>query len=240
MSDKKKLGIVGGMGSRAGVFLLQKVIDYSPAEKDQEFLEIIFHNNADIPDRTRAIINNEASPVNAILKSIEFFNDNQVEVIVLACITSYFYFNQISACTSAHIVNPLTLISKSIINNYPGTKRIGVLATTGTLNSRMFHNELGRAGFEVITLDAPDQENVFMRSIYMKNGFKSACISPDAKVLMHQSFQMLKAKNVDIIIGGCTEISVAVSSIPTVISDIAFIDMLDLLAINTVNFCYNR
>src|SRR4051812_41760806 len=101
MKNKKKLGIIGGMGSRAGSIFFQKIIDYSPADTDQEFLEIIFHNNSVIPDRTRAIIYNEVSPLNDILKSIDLFNQNKVEVIALGCITSYYYYNQIITHTRA-------------------------------------------------------------------------------------------------------------------------------------------
>src|SRR5580693_8367646 len=96
---KKKLGVIGGMGSRAGSFFLQKLIDYSPAEKDQDFLEIIFHNNSSVPDRTRAIVYKEASPLSHILRSVDLFNQNEVEVIAMGCITAYFYYDQIVSHT---------------------------------------------------------------------------------------------------------------------------------------------
>lgn len=45
MKSTKKLGIIGGMGTRAGMSFMNKVVDYSPAARDQEFIEIILHNN---------------------------------------------------------------------------------------------------------------------------------------------------------------------------------------------------
>jgi len=236
---RKKLGIVGGMGSRAGVFLLQKIINYSPAEKDQDFLDIIFHNNANVPDRTRAIVFKETSPVNAIMNSFTFFDRNEVEVIVLACITSYYYYRELSAVTNAYIINPLKLMDKKLRTVHPNKTRIGILATTGSINSRIFHQELDRPGIEILTLDVADQENLLMRSIYMKNGYKSAQVSQEAKLLMAAAFEKLKDKNVEIIIAGCTEISLAVSEMPEATSGVVFIDALDLLARDTVQFCYN-
>src|SRR6266702_6173274 len=97
--DKKKIGIVGGMGSRAGVFLLKRIIDHSPAETDQEFPEIIFHNNSMIPDRTRAIIYNKRSPFSDILRSVDLFNQNNVELIAMGCITAHYYYDEIAAYT---------------------------------------------------------------------------------------------------------------------------------------------
>ena len=233
---KKKLGIIGGMGSRAGACFLQKIIDYSPAESDQEFLEIIYHNNAAIPDRTRAIVYNERSPIDAILRSVDIFNRNEVEVIALSCITSYYYYRQIIDHTNAYVINPLHLIFKSIEEEYAGALRIGILATTGTINSGLFHQELGIKGLDVVTLDHKDQENLFMRAVYMKNGFKSAHISQDARDLMSRSIDKLSEQNVDLIIGGCTEVSVAIS--PGMV-DFPYIDTLDLLAKQTVDHCYN-
>jgi len=60
--SKKKLGIIGGMGSHAGVWLFNRITELSYAQKDQEYLDILVHNNSAIPDRTRAIVYKEASP----------------------------------------------------------------------------------------------------------------------------------------------------------------------------------
>jgi aspartate racemase len=236
MIAKKKLGIIGGMGSRAGAFFLKKIIDYSPAEADQEFLEIIFHNNAATPDRTRAIIYNEPSPLDDLLRSVDLFNRNQVEAIALSCITSYYYYPQISTHTAAKVLNPLHLVAEYIQEEYSFARRIGLLATTGTINTGLFHKALQNIKAEVVTLQHENQETLFMRSVYMKNGFKSAVISAYARELMNRCIDKLMERKVDVIIGGCTEVSVAMDgeyiSIP-------YVDSLDLLARKTVNYCYN-
>lgn len=236
MENRKKLGIIGGMGSRAGALFLKKVIDYSPADTDQDFLEIIFHNNSQVPDRTRAIVYNERSPVNDIAKSIHLFNQQEVEVIALACITSYYYYDQISEFTPAKIMNPLQLVAECIANEHHNIQRVGVLATTGTVNTRLFHTALANCGVEIVTLDPNDQENLFMNAVYGKNGFKSAHISAHAKDLLDKSVKKLAALNVDIIIGGCTEVSIGLEQSAM---DIPFIDVVDLLARKTVDYCYN-
>lgn len=236
MVSKKKLGIIGGMGSRAGAFFLQRIIDYSPAESDQEFLDIIFHNNSSVPDRTRAIAYNETSPVQEIMRSIELFNRNQVEVIALGCITAYYYYHQICAGTTAAVLNPLHMVAAQLQEKYALVKRIGLLATTGTIRSGLFHAVLDDCKVELITLDRDSQENYFMRSVYMKNGFKSAQISEEARWLMNKSIECLERKGVDLIIGGCTEVSVAIE--PACLS-LPYIDTLDLMARKTVDYCYN-
>ncbi|MVT11415.1 aspartate/glutamate racemase family protein [Chitinophaga tropicalis] len=236
MNSKKKLGIIGGMGSRAGAFFLKKIIDYSPAESDQEFPEIIFHNNSLTPDRTRAIVYNEPSPLSSLLRSVDLFNRNQVEVIAMGCITAYYYYDQIIQHTDAKVINPLYAAVEHINSYYPGARRIGLLATTGTIRSRLFHKVLNRNGMDVITLDRVKQEDIFMRAVYMKNGFKSAHISDEARRQMYDAMEEISALDVDIIIGGCTEVSIGID--PKSV-DLPYLDLLDLLAREMVEHCYS-
>ncbi|MGF6929489.1 aspartate racemase [Chitinophaga sp. W2I13] len=236
MVHKKKLGIVGGMGSRAGALFLQKIIDLSPASSDQDFPEIIFHNNSCIPDRTKAILYNGPSALNDILKSIELFNSSGVEVISMACVTSYYYYDQFKHYTNARIINPLHLISDAVREASAGASRVGVLATSGTISAGLFHAVLNKEGFEVITLNKIDQEEIFMRAVYMEDGFKSANISMEARALMDLAFEKILAADVDVVIGGCTEVSLGA---PSMLQDGRFIDTLDLLARKTVENCYS-
>ncbi len=233
---KKKVGIIGGMGSRAGVKLLQLIIDYSPAVTDQDFPEILYHNNSGIPDRTRAIINGGPSPLEGIYRSLEMFNSQQVELVAIACITSHYYYDRIADYSRSKVLNPLQLIADRLLHEYTAVKRVGVLATTGSINSGLYHQALEKCNVEVVTLDPVSQEEIFMRAVYMKNGFKSARISDEARELLLLSVNRMKALNVDMIIGGCTEVSLGV--VPES-KDVIYLDALDLLARKTVECCYN-
>ena len=178
--DKKKLGIIGGMGSRAGAWFFGKIVDYSPAICDQDFLEIIFHNNSIVPDRTRAIVYNGPSPLDSLLRSVKLFNANRVEVIAMSCITAYYYYAEICTHTPARVLNPLDLVADEIEKCCSSGIRIGILATTGTISSGLFHRALEPLGVEIVTLDPESQENLFMQAVYMESGFKSAVISAEA------------------------------------------------------------
>jgi len=235
MDNKKKLGIVGGMGSRAGALFLRKVIDYSPAQTDQEFLEIIFHNNSATPDRTRAIVYNEPSSLDHLLRSMDLFNQNKVEAIALACITSYYYYDSIQQRAAGVVINPLHLVTDHLRQKYAEAERIGLLATTGTLSTGLFHRELKTCNAEIVTLPPADQEGLFMRSVYMKGGLKSSRISDEARSLMFQAVGKLIAQGAEVVIGGCTEVSLGLD--PNGLG-LPYIDMLDLLARKTVEYCY--
>lgn len=231
----KKLGIIGGMGSRAGSLFFQRVIEYSPATTDQDFIEILMHNNSRIPDRTRAILYREQSPLAEITRSIHILNNEKVEVIVLPCITSYYYFNELSLCTDATIIHPVNLLHDHLTDNYPDIQKIGLLATTGTIKSQLIHRALQKRGIETVTLNDHVQENVLMQALYMKGGLKSAVVSPEAKSMLLSTIPLLEDAGAQLIVAACSEI-------PTVLNqdmvDLPFIDMMDLLARETIKHCY--
>lgn len=235
MKSTKKLGIIGGMGTRAGISFMNKVVDYSPAVRDQEFIEIILHNNSSIPDRTRAIIHGECSPLDEILRSIRLFNENRVDMIVLACNTSYFFFDQFAPFANADILHPMRIVREEIRRYPQRIRKVGLLATTGTIQSGIFHRELEPYGLEVLTLPAKEQEFLFMASVYMENGLKSSRISQEARTLMFRSRDILLDSGAEVIVGGCTEVPLVLheQNVP-----VPFIDPMDLLARRVVEACY--
>jgi aspartate racemase len=75
-----------------------------------------------------------------------------------------------------------------------------------------------------------------MNAVYMKNGFKSGNISPKAGTLLRQAVHKLVEQDAELLIGGCTEVSVGWEAGTTTVP---FIDVLDLLAKKMVERCYS-
>lgn len=236
MQSRKKLGILGGMGSRAASMLFSKIINFSPAIKDQEFIEVLLHNNVAIPDRTRAIVYNEASPVKELLRSVALFDEQKIDLIIMACITSYYYLDTLQAYTSAKILNPVQLIKEHLLKHYMKTGKAGLLATTGTLNSMLFQKEFKDSGIEIITPDKDEQEELFMRAVYMENGLKSSRISPQAVDLLFQLVPRLLERGAEVIIGGCTEVQIVLQQNSL---SVPYVDVMDIAAQEAVRLCYN-
>lgn len=222
----KKIGIISGMGTRAGLLFIDKLIARIEAPKDQDFPEFILHNNSRIPDRTLAIVYGEESPMNELLRSINLMKLCNVDFIISTCITSYHFLNQLDPHLTQNILNPVALLSKKLSCEGNGIKRVGLLATTGTIRSGLFHNEFVNSPFELVVLDPKDQESEFMRSVYMDGGFKSAQVSTEAYELFQNAVNALKSKEVDVIVGGCTEVQIGFSRIAEALP---YIDLVDLL-----------
>lgn len=230
---KRKLGIIGGMGSQAGAWLLQRIITLSPAGSDQEHLEILLHNNSVIPDRTRAIVDGETSPVAEIQRSVRLLNDGGVDVIILACMTSYYFYEDILKCSMAKIIHPVPIILNELARNGSLTK-VGLIGSPGLLRSRLFQDILEPNGIEVLTLSDEAQQKYFIQPVY--HMMKAGKPSEEMKELFLVHISLLKSQGAEVIIGACSEIPLIIErnslSIP-------FIDVFELLANKTVDYCYD-
>lgn len=211
ITERKRLGIISGMGTRAGLLFVSKLIDRIEAPCDQDFPEFIVHNNSRIPDRTLAIVHGESSPIDELMRSIDIMHKCNVDYIVSTCVTSHHFIAMLDETLQHNILNPVDLAFDAVQQYYPGITRVGLLATTGTINSGLFHKKFKGSHFELITLGADEQESKFMKAVYMKGGLKSAAISEEAYLLFGEAVQSLTERGVEMILGGCTEVQIGLS-----------------------------
>ncbi|MEM7186367.1 MAG: amino acid racemase [Bacteroidota bacterium] len=213
MQERKKLGVISGMGTRAGLEFLDKLTNSIVAHSDQEFPEFFVHNNSRIPDRTLSIVYGEASPMPELRRSVDLMNLLGADLVVSTCVTSFYFINQMESFRRRNILNPIDLVHDAILSQYRSVRRVGLLATTGTLQSKLFQHKFKNTSLELITLPAKEQEEKFMRSVYGPGGLKSAPTTQEAYDLFQEAVDLLKSRQVDLIIGGCTEVQLGFNHI---------------------------
>jgi aspartate racemase len=230
---KIKLGIIGGMGSRAGIIFQSKLLQFSQAKTDQEFVEFLYHNNSNIPDRTRAILYKETSPVPELTRSIQLMNNAKVDIILSACMTSYYFFDAMQEISNCPIIHPIKLVSDHINSELSQFTKIGLLATSGTIHTRLFHDYIELSGErKLITLDEDKQESIFMEAVYGENGLKCHNPSKQSINLLYSAVELLINAGAEVLIGGCTEVSIILNHENL---KIPFIDPMELMAKSIYN-----
>jgi aspartate racemase len=243
MSDKKTLGIVGGMGSHASLWLLDRIIQLCKVHSDQDYLEIILHSNSKIPDRTKAILYDGPSPVPELKKSFDMLNDQGVEVAVMACMTAYYYYPELVNRFSGKLLHPIDFVLEELANNprCRNKKRIGLIGSTGMLKGGVYHRSLEKLGYDIITVNDEEQEKYFMYPIYKKRGFKAGVFNEENRALFMEQLTILTAKGAEVIVGACSEIPLIIDkyNICTGDMELPFIDAFDLLACKVVDHCYS-
>jgi len=214
--EEKTLGVLGGMGPEATVYFMGKIIELTPAERDQDHIRMIVVNDPKIPDRTSAIMESGESPVPVLIRDAKLLEDSGADLIAVPCNTFFFFYEEVQRAVSIPIIHMIEETAKAL--EEAGIKKAGIVATKGTLKTRLYHNSLGRRGIQLI--EATDADGI-MRAIYnIKAGRKGG-----AKQKFLESFRELRKKGAEVVIAGCTEIPLVISK-----EEFQYVDPMEIVA----------
>lgn len=219
------LGILGGMGPEATVGFYSRVIQKTSVQKDQDHFRVIIDSNAKIPDRTEAILKDGPCPLNAMLDSLKLLEQAGAKRIAIPCITAHYYLDDLRKETSMEILSGLEVLAEAISLRHPQIKNIGILATTGTVKTGLFNLHL--QPLQMIYPTEESQEKKVMTAIYGEEGIKKRGLSQKSLNLLIAAGNELIEKGAELIVAGCTEIGVILSSEHF---NIPFLDPMDVLA----------
>lgn len=221
----KKVGVLGGLGPKATVYFMNMVVNLEKAETDQEHMDMIVMNHASIPDRTAYILDNtKENPVPYLIEDAKTLEKLGCDFLVMPCNTSHFMYDVIRDSISIPLINMPKEVSE-IINKNPQFHKVGIMATQGTLQARIYERYLEKEIYY------PSEEVVqeVMDLIYNKVK-KGLYVSDDEfyRVASHYF-----DNGCDCLITGCTELSVIVRD-NSLGSDRRIIDSMQVLALKTI------
>ena len=228
LSEKKTLGVIGGMGPAATAYFMDLVVRMTKADTDQEHLDVIVCHIPSIPDRTGYILDNrKENPLPAIVSYGKKLGEFGAGEIAIPCITAHYFYKTLCSEIPVPIVNAVEETVTHLKKN--GIRRVGVMATSGTLHAGVFQKELERQGLEPVLPLAQRQKDV-MDLIYkdIKSG------RPGDMDRFRRVTEELRACGAEVIILGCTELSIIKRD-----ADIGpgFIDTLEVLAKKSIECC---
>ncbi len=192
-------GIVGGMGPLATIELMRLVMEETPATCDQEHIPLLVYSNTQVPDRTKAILGEGPSPVNALIESSQLLERAGATFLAFPCNTAHYFLPEVEARVSVPIIN---MIEETAIEvEQAGISKIGILATDGTIKTGIYQAALTRHQIESEIPDGKCQLAV-MEAIY---GVKAGYDLKDAARIL-EPVLIYMSERVDAVIAGCTEL----------------------------------
>ena len=224
-----KIGIIGGLGPLATVKFMEML--NTRLENLNKEIEMVVINDPTTPDRTSYILDNtKENPINKILemvKKLEIFDCN---LLVMPCNTASYFYKEIINNTSILFINIVEETVKYLSNN--NIKKVGLLATDGTVQSGIYKELLDEYNIELITPNKEEQ-NIISSIIYdgIKSG-KEININD-----FHKIVNNLKNLGSEKVILGCTELS-ALKEIYH-LQDEYLIDAMEILADSTLKHIKN-
>jgi aspartate racemase len=200
--EKKTLGIIGGVGPLATMFIGEMIVRLTEADKDQDHVNMIITNNPNIPDRTAFILGeSEDDPVPVILSDAQRLTVAGADILAIPCNTAHSFFGQIEEGSELPVIDMIGETAARAAQG--GAKRVGILGTTGTITTGVYQSACERYGMTPIIPDLHIQ-SVVMSLIYddVKAG-KS--VNREKWAIVERA---MDEAGCDKIILGCTELSV--------------------------------
>ncbi|MEG0918696.1 MAG: amino acid racemase [Anaerovoracaceae bacterium] len=202
--EGKVLGVIGGMGPMASNLFYKMVIDNTPAEKDQDHINMIILNHATMPDRTAAIKAGDIEKVKEKLTAdAKFLETSGVCSIAAPCNTSHVMLDEIQHQVKVPLLNMIEETVKTIHGQCETGQRIGIMATDGTVEIGLYQKYLKAYGFDPY-IPEPEIQKMVMKFIY-DNVKKGIPILDEDFAKVQKAFIAAGCSKV---ILGCTELSV--------------------------------
>jgi len=201
MSHRKILGVIGGMGPQATQCFYQNIIDNTIASKDQEHIDMVIINHASMPDRTESILSGKTDIVFGKLSGdVQKLINFGVDYIAMPCNTSHYFIDKLKEQNNIEFIDMIEETAKVIKGR--NISKIGLMATNGTVISRIYETKMKKFGIEVV-IPSKDRQTDVMTIIYdqIKAG-NPPCV---------QTFDLvsneLESSGAQAIVLGCTELS---------------------------------
>ena len=198
------IGILGGMGTQAGLDFCNKLAKLYRGKTDQSYPLFLLYNKSNIPDRPKNIKN-----YNRVLKSLmngcKFLEKNKCKFIVIPCNTAHHWFKDLQKKINIPIISMPKEVFLFAKKNCKINAKIGILATEGTLKTKVYAKYFERK----FSLTAPNH-SLQKRSVNKCIRLVKMGKIKQAERTIKPAVNYLIKKNCKKIILGCTELPIAI------------------------------
>lgn len=240
VSREPLIGIIGGMGPYAGLDLVRKIFDLTPASRDQDHLPVALLSFPHrICDRSTYLFDEtQPNPVPALTEIARQLDTVGATVAAMPCNTAHSppIFDAIAGAlqASGHTIRLLNMIEEAVRyarEESPGLESIGVLSTNAVYQFGLYRDKIEEAGFRAVAPDEDIQNEKVNATIFDSEfGIKAKAnpVTPTARQNLLDAIQHLQEKGAEAVILGCTELPLAIPE--TSMGEIVLIDPTYVLA----------
>lgn len=203
----KTIGIIGGLGPMATVYYLECITRMTSAERDQEHPRVFLESIPDIPDRTQYILGKSPdNPLPILIEAGMSLQKMGADFITMPCVTAHFFYDALSGELGIPLIPLTRVLAQDICEK--GIRRVGILATSGTIESGVIERELEEQGISSV-IPRGELQGVLMEIIYGQVK-KDAPVQWDA---VERVIDDLRDQGAEKMILGCTELPLLKKSV---------------------------
>ena len=232
------IGILGGMGTQAGLDFCNKLAIQYRGKIDQDYPLFYLYNKSNIPGRpesigkTTGVLSDKSKNIsskrkyekvlNSLVDGCKKLEKSKCKFIVIPCNTAHYWYKDLQRKINIPIINMPKEVFNHTKKNCKKNSKIGLLATEGTLKTKVY-DKIFNNDYKLFFPNEKLQKKCVNKAIkYVKMGK----VKQASKVIQPAINFLIKNKCKRIILG-CTELPIAIfafKSIETVKSSKIFLD----------------
>ena len=198
------IGILGGMGTQAGLDFCNKLAVINRGKVDQKYPLFILYNKSNIPKRPENL-KKYYNVLKSLITGCRLLQKNKCKFIVMPCNTAHYWRDDLQKKINIPILSMPKEVFLHTKKSCKKNSKIGILSTEATLKTGVYSRYFDK-NYKLVSPTKSLQKNSVNKAIkYVKMGK----VKEAEKVLRSAVKYLLKIKCKKIILG-CTELPIAV------------------------------
>ncbi len=198
------IGILGGMGTQAGLDFCNKLAKLNRGKLDQKYPLFVLYNKSNIPRRPENI-RKYSNVLKSLVEGCKMLEKNGCKFIVMPCNTAHYWYDDLQKKINIPILSMPKEVYVNIQKTSKKNARIGILSTEATLNTKIYHKYFQKS-FDLLSPSKILQKSSVNKSIKF---VKMGKIREAEKAIRPAVNYLMKIKCKKIILG-CTELPIAI------------------------------
>jgi len=198
------IGILGGMGTQAGLDFCNKLAILNRGKSDQEYPMFILYNKSKIPKRPENL-KKYYNVLKSLIEGCRLLQKNKCKFIVMPCNTAHYWRDDLQK----RIKIPILSIPKEVFlhtkRNCKRGSKIGILCTEATIKTKVYSRYFDK-NFELVSPTNTLQKRCVNKAIKF---VKMGKVKDAEKIIRPAINYLIKIKCKKIILG-CTELPIAI------------------------------
>ncbi len=203
------IGVIGGMGPLASADFFRKVIEETPATRDEDHVPLLILSDPRVPSRPAAILAGGESPLPALASLRDRLIHSGAVALAMPCITAHYWHDELMRdCTVPFLSIVETGCQATHASVAPGA-RVAVIGTRATLTAKLFDRRLNALGYETMQPSEAELAGAVLPAI---EKVKAGDVAAAAAVLK-PAIAALLDRGADAVVLACTETPIAIEGV---------------------------
>ena len=198
------IGILGGMGTRAGLDFCNKLAKLNVGKTDQNYPLFILYNKSNIPKRPENL-NRYNYVLNSLVKGCNLLKKNKCKFIVIPCNTAHHWHHDLQKKIKVPIISMPKEVYLHTKKTCKKNSKIGILCTEATLKTKVYNKYFDKY-YNLVSPSKSLQSSSVNKAIRL---VKIGKVKEAEKAIKPAVNHLIKIKCKKIILG-CTELPIAI------------------------------